>query len=1194
LFLKRLEVIGFKSFADRIGIDFVPGVTAVVGPNGSGKSNVTDAIRWVLGEQSAKSLRGAKMEDVIFAGSDSRKPLNFAEVTLILDNSDERLPLDYNEISVTRRVFRSGDSEYLLNKHTCRLKDINDLFMDSGLGKEAFSIISQGRVDEILNSRPEDRRTIFEEAAGVLKYKLRKKKAEHKLFETDDNLHRVLDILHELDDRMEPLQMQASAATDYLRMSEELKDIELGVIAFDLKRIDDRLHELNGQVLEHAENEKQLESVIEDTETQVKNIRINLTDQDTLIDEAQEQLIEASAELERWDGRKQLLAEKRQNTDQQIEKLQLTIQELENEKNELLEELKLKLEGTKKKQEELQKERAELKQFDYILKQSSAEIESEMEEWKTTYIERLNEEATVKNELKHLEQQIVQQKEQTDKMQGENSQISEEIILVEKNKTIASEALSSIQKQLEMKLKQFKDEQNFHTKEKDQLESKQSMLYQAYQHQQQLKARKESLEALEADFSGFFQGVKEILIAREKGHLEGITGAVAELIQVKPKYTKALETALGASMQHIVTESDQHARKAIDYLKEKKMGRATFLPKSVMKSRKLQLDNLRIVLDHPSYIQTADELVSFDESSRIIVENLLGNVIVVKDLQGASQIAKACQYRYRIVTLDGDIINSGGSLTGGFTKQQSSVFSRKAELEELSSKLSQMNETIQQAEVQLAQLKGNMEKRSKQLELMRVDGEDIRSKELEMSANLRELETTFKRLKDREFISHSEKEHVSGRKEELAQKKDHAEQRLNELKTELSQINETINRLSLMKSKSQSERDQLTEQSAQLRSIIAVLTEQVTAAEQSVSDLKLKLERISSKIEQVTKEMSWYVSGDSQSGPSREEISEKLSFWEEKKRTLQFTVSDGKGKRQDIHQKVQQLELQLKKHQHMYKQVSDAHRAAEVIVNRLDVEQSSLHIHLNDQYHLTAEEIDFPEMESFNEDSSRRKVKLLKQSIEELGPVNIVSIEEFERVSERHAFLTEQRQDLLEAKGTLHEAIKEMDEEMSIRFSETFFAIRTQFVRVFRELFGGGQADLVLTNPEEILETGIDIVAQPPGKKLQNLSLLSGGERALTAIALLFAILNIRPVPFCILDEVEAALDESNVVRYSQYLKKFSQDTQFIVITHRKGTMEGADVLYGITMQESGVSKLVSVKLEEEQPKLVAQGSVNA
>ncbi len=1194
MFLKRLEVVGFKSFADRIGIDFVPGVTAVVGPNGSGKSNVTDAIRWVLGEQSAKSLRGAKMEDVIFAGSDSRKPLNFAEVTLILDNADQRLPLDYAEISVTRRVFRSGDSEYLLNKQSCRLKDINDLFMDSGLGKEAFSIISQGRVDEILNSRPEDRRSIFEEAAGVLKYKLRKKKAEHKLFETDDNLHRVLDILHELDDRMEPLQMQSSAASDYLRMSEELKDIELGVIAFDLKRIETQLIELTKQVSEQSANESTLDGIIDETESQLIQSRQLLSEQDTIIDGAQEQLVEASAELERWDGRKQLLAEKRQNTDQQIEKLQQSIRDFDEEKSELENEYEQKLQSAKHRQQELHQKKLELKQLDHLLKQSSAEIESEMEEWKTTYIERLNEEATVKNELKHLDQQVVQQMEQTEKMKGENSLISEELHVVDSNRSNVSNALAVVSKQLQEKVELFKSEQEVYSKEKDQLESKQSLLYQAYQHQQQLKARKESLEALEADFSGFYQGVKEILVAREKGQLKGISGAVAELIQVKPEYAKALETALGASMQHIVTETDDDARKAISFLKDKKVGRATFLPKSVMKSRKLSYDSIQTISSHPAFLDTADQLVSFDEQNRRIVENLLGNVVIAKDLQGASQIAKTAQYRFRVVTLDGDIVNAGGSLTGGFSKQQSSVFSRKAELDELSTKLTVMNETIFQAESSISQLKNTVDSRSKELEIRRVEGEEIRAKELELSSELRELESTYKRLKEREYIFRSENEHVSGRKDELAQKQELAQKRLIELKKELTDINATIDRLTSMKFQSQNERDRLTEQSAELRSQIAVLSEQVATAENSVSELKLKIEKVTAKKDQAAKEMDWYQSGNMEIGPSKEEILTQLASWQEKKVSLQQIVSDGREKRLAINQSVQQFELQLKKHQHLHKQALDALRAAEVRVNRLDVEQSSLLTHLEEQYQLTSDEIDYPDTETFNEEVSRKKVKLLKQSIDELGPVNIGSIEEYERVLERHTFLTEQRQDLLEAKETLHEAIKEMDEEMTIRFSETFYAIRTQFVKVFRELFGGGQADLVLTNPESLLETGIDIIAQPPGKKLQNLSLLSGGERALTAIALLFAILNIRPVPFCILDEVEAALDESNVVRYSQYLKKFSHETQFIVITHRKGTMEGADVLYGITMQESGISKLVSVKLQEEQKALVAQGSERA
>jgi chromosome segregation protein len=613
-----------------------------------------------------------------------------------------------------------------------------------------------------------------------------------------------------------------------------------------------------------------------------------------------------------------------------------------------------------------------------------------------------------------------------------------------------------------------------------------------------------------------------------------------------------------------------------------------------MKSRKIQPDALRGITNHPSFIQTADELVSFDQSSKSIVENLLGNVIVVKDLDGASQIAKSIQYRYRVVTLDGDIINAGGSLTGGFTKQQSSVFSRKAELDELSLKLSGMDQTIQTAENQVSTLKMAIDKQVVLLESMKTEGEESRAQELELSSTSRELEAAFKRLKERAFISNSEAMDVTTRHEQAVEKKEHAHKRLFELKEELGKINETINRLTNLKSKNLSDRDQLTEQMAELRSRQAVLTEQLKAADLTVAEIQESIGKMTHKLDHATKEMQWYLDGDNQMGPTPIEIDQNLIDWTNKKNYLVELIAKSKEQRTQTHNQLQQVELQLKKNQHLHKQQLDELKTAEVKMNRFDVEQSSLHMQLEENYHVTIDEIELPDMETFEEDVSRKKVKLLKQSIEELGPVNIASIEEFERVSERHSFLTEQRQDLMDAKETLHEAIKEMDEEMTLRFSDTFHAIRAQFGRVFRELFGGGQADLELTDPTNMLETGIEIIAQPPGKKRQNLSLLSGGERALTAIALLFAILNIRPVPFCILDEVEAALDESNVVRYSQYLKKFSHDTQFIVITHRKGTMEGADVLYGITMQESGISKLVSVKMQEDQPTLVAQGSERA
>ncbi|AYC29214.1 chromosome segregation protein SMC [Paenisporosarcina cavernae] len=1191
MFLKRLEVIGFKSFADRIGIDFVPGVTAVVGPNGSGKSNVTDAIRWVLGEQSAKSLRGAKMEDVIFAGSDSRKPLNFAEVTLVLDNSDQRIPLDFHEISVTRRVFRSGDSEYQINKQSCRLKDITDLFMDSGLGKEAFSIISQGRVDEILNSKAEDRRSIFEEAAGVLKYKLRKKKAESKLFETDDNLNRVLDILHELEGRMEPLREQASKAKDYVEMTTSLKDIELNVLAYDWKAMEEKSQELATTMSQLTKEKENLQQSIASLEESLTKQRLELGQQDTRLDEAQEVLVEASSELERWEGRKLLFQEKNTNAATQIAKLEEEKRALEKEMDSIQSEISSLGQRKTEKETQLKEAKISSKQLEHQMVKSSAEIEEELEEWKSKYIDRLNEEATLKNEVKNILQLLSSEEAHQSKVSGESSQVQHDLSELHQNRQQVERSLKSIREELSGKRGAYSKSSTELEEWKQTLESKQSILYKAYQHAQQLKARKESLENLEAEFSGFFQGVKEVLQAREKGQLNGIIGAVAELISVDAAYSKAIETSLGGALQHVVTKTDQDARQAIQLLKQKRMGRATFLPLSVMKARKLSGDVISSIKGHPAFVDTADRLVESQAENRVIIENLLGNVIVAKDLEGASKLAKVLQHRYRIVSLDGDIVNAGGSLTGGASKQQSSVFTRKAELEQLISQVQELEHQLEQAEKQVASWKEKVSQRSVKLDEEKQQGEELRSKEMELELSLRQIDEQVKRLQDRFTITESEKEHMVDRQKSLEVRQIEAQNRLEKVAIELTQMNEQIDRLTKLKNQGQQERDRLTELSAEMRSQIAVLSEQVLTMEKTYTSERNRLQSVQDKVIQVDKEIRWIATGEGNSGPSEEEIEKALLTWMEKKQQSSEIVLASKEARQRIQGMIIEIEQALKVENGKLQYQLDTIRKLDVQINRLDVEQQALIEHLDETYHMDETELQLPDSESYDLADARKKLKLLKQSIEELGSVNVGAIEEFEKVSERFAFLTEQRQDLVDAKETLHEAIKEMDQEMTSRFHDAFFAIRAQFTKVFRELFGGGNADLILTNPEDLLGTGIEIVAQPPGKKLQALSLLSGGERALTAIALLFAILNIRPVPFCILDEVEAALDESNVVRYSQYLKKFSQDTQFIVITHRKGTMEGADVLYGITMQESGISKLVSVKLEEEERELVTQGS---
>lgn len=1191
MFLKRLEVIGFKSFAERIGIDFVPGVTAVVGPNGSGKSNVTDAIRWVLGEQSAKSLRGSKMEDVIFAGSESRKPLNFAEVTLILDNEDERIAVPYIEISVTRRVYRSGDSEYLLNNQQCRLKDITDLFMDSGLGKEAFSIISQGRVDEILNSRPDDRRSIFEEAAGVLKYKLRKKKAEHKLVETDENLHRVLDILHELDTRLEPLHMQASSAKDFVSMSEELRDFDIALMVHDVAHNDAALQQI---VKEHANlsnEEQRYGREIATLEKTVGEIREQLKSVDATLDTAQEGLVEASTEVERWEGRKLLMAEKRQNVSIQLQKLEASLDVAQNDAKTIEQQEAEKKAQFTVKQQELQKLKAEIKQLDLSLNRSEKEIDHEIEESKNKYIDCLNEEATVKNELKNIEQQLTQQHEAVARIEGRSVEVEQELESVRQQRKQVAQHLSDVELLLKAKLEQFDQLQMQFKQLSASFDDKQAMLYKAYQHQQQLKSRKDTLAELEADFSGFFQGVKEVLLARDKGELTGIEGAVAELIQVNGEYSQAIETALGAASQHIVTENEQNAQKAIAWLKQKRAGRATFLPKTVMKSRKVHPSSIQSAMEHPAFINMADALVDFADENRTIIENLLGNVVVAKNLEGASQIARLCGFKFRVVTLEGDIVNAGGSLTGGAAKQKGSLFTRKAELEGLASKLQELDESILVAEQSVAADKVAVTNLREQLESLKLEGERLRKDELEYGSKVRELEGIEKALLSRVSFATSEQSDVTSRNQQLLQQKETAINRLAELKQELEHINAHVEQLNIVKLQGETEKDVLREQSAEKRSNLAVAQEQLTQVQIATAELALNLTKAKQQVEDIAREINWLQTDGTANGPSKEEIDLKVIEWTGKKEQLSNKIQENRTLRAEYQQAMSEKEKQLKELQRVHKGFLEALRTVELKQGRYIYEIERIQNELDELYQLDYESAKDIVKPVEDEDFVRRKVKLLKQSIEELGPVNISAIEEYDRVLERHSFLTEQRSDLLMAQETLHEAIKEMDEEMTARFSETFFAIREQFKLVFRELFGGGQADLVLIDPTNMLETGIEIVAQPPGKKLQSLSLLSGGERALTAIALLFAILNTRPVPFCILDEVEAALDESNVTRYSQYLKKYSGQTQFIVITHRKGTMEGADVLYGITMQESGVSKLVSVKLEEDEPVLVGQRS---
>lgn len=1084
MFLKRLDVIGFKSFAERISVDFVKGVTAVVGPNGSGKSNITDAIRWVLGEQSARSLRGGKMEDIIFAGSDSRKRLNLAEVTLTLDNDDHFLPIDFHEVSVTRRVYRSGESEFLINNQPCRLKDIIDLFMDSGLGKEAFSIISQGKVEEILSSKAEDRRSIFEEAAGVLKYKTRKKKAENKLFETQDNLNRVEDILHELEGQVEPLKIQASIAKDYLEKKKELEHVEIALTAYDIEELHGKWSTLKEKVQMAKEEELAESSAISAKEAKIEDTRDKIQALDESVDELQQVLLVTSEELEKLEGRKEVLKERKKNAVQNQEQLEEAIVQFQQKETVLKEELSKQEAVFETLQAEVKQLRAQVKEKQQALSLHNENVEEKIEQLKSDYFELLNSQASIRNELQLLDDQMSQSA---------------------------------------VTLQRLADNNEKHLQERHDISARKAACE---------RSKKDMLETMQGDFSGFYQGVKEVLKAKER--LGGIRGAVLELISTEQKYETAIEIALGASAQHVVTDDEQSARKAIQYLKQNSFGRATFLPLSVIRDRQLQSRDAETAARHSSFLGVASELVTFDPAYRSVIQNLLGTVLITEDLKGANELAKLLGHRYRIVTLEGDVVNPGGSMTGGAVKKKNnSLLGRSRELEDVT------------------------------------------------KGQLYELQVAEKNINTHLELYDQEKSALSESDEERKVRKRKLEEELSAVSEKMKQLEEDIDRLTKQKQTQSSTKESLSNELTELKIAAAKKEQACKGEEDNLARLKKELTETELALKEAKEDLSFLTSEMSSSTSGEEKLEEAAKHkLNDKTKTIEL-IALRRDQRIKLQHGLDTYERELKEMKRLYKQKTTLLKDEEVKLGRMEVELDNLLQYLREEYSLSFEGAKEKYQLETDPEEARKRVKLIKLAIEELGTVNLGSIDEFERVNERYKFLSEQKEDLTEAKNTLFQVIEEMDEEMTKRFNDTFVQIRSHFDQVFRSLFGGGRAELRLTDPNDLLHSGVEIIAQPPGKKLQNLNLLSGGERALTAIALLFSILKVRPVPFCVLDEVEAALDEANVFRFAQYLKKYSSDTQFIVITHRKGTMEEADVLYGVTMQESGVSKVISVKLEE-------------
>ncbi|WP_227935781.1 chromosome segregation protein SMC [Alkalihalobacillus deserti] len=1181
MFLKRLEVVGFKSFAEQINIDFVPGVTAVVGPNGSGKSNISDSIRWVLGEQSAKSLRGAKMEDIIFAGSDSRKALNYAEVSLILDNEDQHLAIDYSEVSVTRRVYRSGESEYMINKQTCRLKDIVDLFLDSGLGREAYSIIGQGKVEEILSNKAEDRRVIFEEAAGVLKYKNRKVQAEKRLSETQDNINRVEDILHELEGQVEPLEIQASIAKDYLHKREELKEVDIALLVYEID-------ELHGTWTTQKEKLQSLMGSYQDRQKALEEMeadRVSLRDKTNQLSnqftKLQEELLHASEDLEKREGKREVLKERKKNATQNKDQLERSIRDKTTQLEKIQQEWQVGHADFNLAKERLKELKEAVSNKQQIVERTETDVEEEIDQLKADYIEGLNEQASIRNERRYLEEQLRQQQRKQGRLLTENKDLLG-------NRQELSKELEEAQEEVvkhETTLAELGEKFRTHTRQfeqfKERYHKKESKLYETYQLTQRLQSRADVLEEMQADFSGFFHGVKEILKARE-GNLTGVQGAVAELIQVPKDYETALEIALGGASQHIVMETESDARKAIQFLKQNRIGRATFLPLPVMKPKVIPDFQLEQLKNHSAFVGIGASLLSFEKKYENVISNLLGNVVVANTLQGANELAKISGHRYRIVTLEGDVVNPGGSMTGGSVKQkQTPLLGRKRELDDLKEKLAKLLIVTKQLEEEVKQSKQQQAEKEQLLEELRLKGEQIRLMVQEAKEKVRDLEREVERSQDQFSRFDRDKQGFANEIKRIQERLVQLEERYSIATKVINDLDHRVKLLEEQRMEQRKSRDHLQEELMSDKIDLAAAKERFLAVEGQAKRLSLTKQQIEEELSELKDHFGLLIGEMSDRSNGESSLDERIKLARQKKDELAEQIANMKKERENVDHSYAELERKLKEQQADHQYLAEECRKIEVKVNRMDVDLDNRLTHLREEYELSFQAAKENHKLAMNPEEARTKVKLIKLAIEELGTVNIGAIEEFERVKERFDFLHEQQTDLQAAQLTLHAVISEMDEEMTKRFYESYMQIRSHFQTVFSDLFGGGQADLVLTDPENLLLTGVEIIARPPGKKMQNLALLSGGERSLTAIALLFAILKVRPVPFCILDEVEAALDEANVSRFAHFLKDFSEATQFIVITHRKGTMEEADVLYGITMQESGVSRLVSVKLEE-------------
>ncbi|MGB7604071.1 MAG: chromosome segregation protein SMC [Lutisporaceae bacterium] len=1182
MYLKQIEVHGFKSFADKIELNLANGINAVVGPNGSGKSNISDAIRWVLGEQSAKNLRGSKMEDVIFSGSDKKKALGFAEVSICIDNADRKLPIDFTEINITRRMYRSGESEYYINKISCRLKDIYELFMDTGIGRDGYSIIGQGKIDEILSNKSEDRRQIFEEAAGIVKFKSRKHEAEKKLENTKQNITRVMDIIEEINTQLEPMKDQAEVAKRYRDILLELKGIEINLILGNIDKFKAKLESIKKE-------EEGIQSYIEEKakyklnlDEKQRKLKVSLNTLERSLEALQQEAHQLDNNMQRQEGEYKVVQEKKNNIENSFARFHQRKKELEQEgkkSNAAVVENDTHLELLGVQLQQLQSSIAEKSsQFENYYS-SIAGKETELDNVQQQYISLINSQSEIKSKINSSHSFI-------ENIEKRNLQINEDLKrletqLEEKRKAFkvaeeSFEAAKHSENQCGNKLEELKQNKQEHEKKVLELEHEVSN---EKSNKDSIASRLRVLEDMEKDFDGYSKSVKALL-SNAGSITKGMLGAVGEMINVPSLYVAAIDVALGAQVQSVVTETEEDAKALIEYLKQYKLGRATFLPISSIKPRFFSdKDKANFGID--GFVGIASKLVTYDKKIENIINNLLGRIAIVNDMDAAIKLARLTNYDFRIVTLTGEIINAGGSITGGSLNAVShSVLSRKNEIEQLKHKYQGVKENFEKLLLNLGTAKQHIT----------ATGLEISNKTDEhhkLMLELNNLQNRFESLKsemqiinDRVSISTKEIADLSKECNDSREFITVNQQKDKLLETNKKEIEESIATL-------QADMKQLNEVKDAHNNDITDLKVKLSAIEQNKKSLELQNIELNDRIKQLEIELQNSIKEMEQSDTDSTHYDEMLKQIQNVIKDLESQIEQKQAEIQEkteekikLQTAIEKSDEEVKDNQQEEADVQNSLHKIEMQKVKVEFELENIELKLLETYELNYHNAQGYRDNSINLTWASRRCDELKNEIRAMGTVNVNAVEEYDKLSQRFTFLNNQVEDMVKSRESLLQVITEIAESMKQQFITEFYKINENFNEVFAQLFGGGQAQLVLSDADNILECGIEIIAKPPGKKLQNLLLLSGGERALTAIALLFAILKMKPAPFCVLDEIDAALDDANVDRYAVFLKEFAKTTQFIIVTHRKGTMESANCLYGVSMEDSGISKLISVRLE--------------